>query len=169
MLIRLVRFFLAAPTYAKVSPADLDDARIDADRHRGYQKRIVAVGAAFGILSLVPSGVLVWRMVEEGGFSMDLDILKKVALLTLASAVFSTSVGVAVGCLFAPREFLEGPLGRRWMAFIGPESVAAARVVCLLVVLGLAGVAGFAGLGFVWMSSGPMGPPIKLENRPAGH
>jgi hypothetical protein len=45
--------------------------------------------------------------------------------------------GVAAACLFAPSSFLLGPLGRKWMKFIGTQSVPLARLVCFFVCLAL--------------------------------
>ena len=54
-------------------------------------------------------------------------------------------VGSAAACLFAPRAFLTGPLGEKWMRLIGTRSVAVARGVCLA--LALAVTAPVVGLG----------------------
>ena len=38
--------------------------------------------------------------------------------------------GVSVCCAFAPRRFLEGPEGTKWMELIGTKNVLTARFVC---------------------------------------
>lgn len=55
--------------------------------------------------------------------------------------------GVAMACLFAPRDFLAGPLGEKWMKLIGTKSIFGARIVCLF--LGLITMAPFVGIGLV--------------------
>ncbi|MFL5341439.1 MAG: hypothetical protein ACJ8F7_14940, partial [Gemmataceae bacterium] len=46
-------------------------------------------------------------------------------------------LGVAAACLFAPTDFLAGPVGRKWMEFSGTQGVYRARVVCFFVCLAL--------------------------------
>jgi hypothetical protein len=37
---------------------------------------------------------------------------------------------MALACLFAPHDFLTGPVGKRWMKLIGTKSVPVARLAC---------------------------------------
>ncbi len=46
--------------------------------------------------------------------------------------------GIAIACLFAPRDFLAGLVGRKWMKLIGTENILVARIVCAL--LGVVGL-----------------------------
>jgi hypothetical protein len=50
-----------------------------------------------------------------------------------------------MACLFAPREFLTGPVGQKWMKLIGTKSVLVARIVCLI--FGLIVAAPFVAIG----------------------
>ena len=54
--------------------------------------------------------------------------------------------GVAVACLFAPSSFLTSSVGQKWMKLIGTKSVLAARIVCLILALLIAGVPTVLGL-----------------------
>ncbi len=94
-----------------------------------YHRRIVRVGGAFAVIGVsvgvFSSAVLVIR----GGFGIGIG-----AILVTPPAYGAGGFlyGMAVACLFAPRAYLAGPAGQRWMRLIGTESVAVARVVCFL-------------------------------------
>lgn len=73
---------------------------------------------------------------ENGGQSEGAEILLAPVLFGAAGLLF----GAAVACAFAPRSFLTGPAGRKWMKLIGTRNVLAARIVCLVLALILGGV-----------------------------
>ena len=71
----------------------------------------------------------------------------KVLLAPLLFGAAGCLFGAAVGCLFAPGDFLAGPIGRKWMDMIGTKNVVVARIVCLI--FGLVVAAPVAGLGLL--------------------
>ncbi|HMF15978.1 MAG TPA: hypothetical protein VKE98_02175 [Gemmataceae bacterium] len=113
-------------------------------RHVTYHKRIVWVGGVFGGLGLV-LGLLISLMVlnlatkRPGTWNL-------ILMSPIVSAALFTFVGIAVACLFAPREFLCGPLGTKWMKLIGIRNILGARIVCAL--LSVIGILGMALLGW---------------------
>lgn len=62
--------------------------------------------------------------------------IDKVIRLLFSPIMFGVGgymAGVAVVCLFAPREFLTGPVGKPWMKTIGTKSVTVMRIMCVLI------------------------------------
>ena len=52
-------------------------------------------------------------------------------------------LGVAAGCLRAPRDFFNSPAGHAWLRLVGTRSITALRMICIIVVatvLPLAGI-----------------------------
>lgn len=113
----------------------------EAPRHASYHRWIILGGIVFALGGMVvfPLG-LMW---EAAGKEREVDF---VAMLRGAGigAAAGMLLGVALTCLIAPRDFLLGPMGRKWMELIGVEGVLAARAVCLIVVLIGAGLFGAA-------------------------
>ena len=69
--------------------------------------------------------------------------------------------GVAVGCLLAPDEFMDSPVGGQWLKLIGTKNRTAARLVCFVVaVAGVLILAGICAME-VWMVQLP-----GLNNQP---
>ena len=77
----------------------------------------------------------------------------------LMFAVEGMVFGVSVACLFAPREFLTGPVGQKWMRLIGTESIVAARIVCLLITLLFSGFIALVAWG-AWSDLQRPGQPL---------
>lgn len=114
---------------ARAAPPLSENADADERQHAHYHRRIVFVAACFAAVGLLLGVVLsiVIATTEEAGHATGQLILSPV-IFGVAGFVF----GTAVMCFFAPEEFLTGPAGAPWMKLIGTESVAVARIACLL-------------------------------------
>ncbi|MEI8381890.1 MAG: hypothetical protein WCJ09_17305 [Planctomycetota bacterium] len=68
--------------------------------------------------------------------------LTVVLIFPLLGGAGGALLGSGAACLFAPKEFLTGPIGLKWMRLIGTENIIAARIVCfvasVIVPLGIA-------------------------------
>jgi len=122
------------PKIIRLDPEDVEAAGDDAELHSTYHRTIVLMGGVFALVGALASVFFVAQLLHEGGDQIRIKmIVGPPLMLTFAGFCF----GVAVACLFAPTTFLAGPLGRKWMKFIGTQSVPMARVVCFLVCLAL--------------------------------
>jgi hypothetical protein len=126
----LYRFFEEALTYARPDEADLEDTGAEAPYQLRVHRRIVLVSALFGLLAAGGGSLY---LIQEGNAAQHLD--SKLLLAPFLFAAGGLLLGVALACLFAPRRFLESPVGRKWMGLIGTESIFVARLVCLILTL----------------------------------
>jgi hypothetical protein len=142
----IFRFFRQA---GKLAPLDRSAVRATGtagEKHATYHRQIVLTGAACGVLGLVPAGILMTAMSNEAGGELSVHDLAALIAVPLGAVAVGFCLGVALACLFAPASFLTGPVGRKWMRFIGARSVLSARVVCFFVVLVLGLVPVIVGL-----------------------
>jgi hypothetical protein len=112
--------------------------------HANFHCRIVRVAGIFaGIGGLLGIAVSLAAMgtIQTGREFFGL------FLMPIAFGCGGFLFGMSLMCMFAPREFLEGPVGRKWMALIGTRNVFAARFVCML--FGLLCMAPIVGLGLL--------------------
>ena len=65
---------------------------------------------------------------------------KIILMAPFLAGIIGILEGVAVTCLFAPRAFLVGPVGQKWMSLIGTKSVLGARITCAVLILAVPGV-----------------------------
>lgn len=137
-LFQLFKFFAELPKYVSPDEAHLRELGVDAARHASFHRRIVrsaviagCLGAGLGI-SLIAVGA---RTDNKDTRSVPANRSDNsgasVLLAPLLFAAMGIVFGTATGCLFAPRAFLEGPGGQRWMRLIGTQSILVARIVCL--------------------------------------
>jgi hypothetical protein len=113
-------------------------------RSISYHQRIVFVSGLLATMGLVFGLAL-----AAGPFTRvksRLEVKEIFATVCLFSA-YGFASGFTVMCLFAPREFLNGAAGQKWMRMIGTKSVLMARVVCLIAIAALVGVGYFAIFG----------------------
>ena len=113
-------------------------------RHSAYHKRIILVSSVFGILGAAIGIIASIALAVDAKSGKD---IKGVLLTPFMFGAGGLLFGVAVACLFAPRDFLTGPLGKKWMKLIGTKSVLVARIVCLI--FGLVILAPFVGIGLL--------------------
>ena len=128
----LKRFFREALGYVETDDDAVEQAGEASSRHATYHKRIVLVAIVFGVIGVLCgigfiASVFLW---PKPGDDTRLALLSP--LLFGAAGVL---YGVAVACLFAPRPFLEGPMGKKWMTLVGTKSVFGVRIVCMLLSL----------------------------------
>lgn len=128
-------------------PAPPPVADATAARHALYGQRI-AFWAQCGTVVGAVLGVVLGVVMLVGGEAIG--AIKALFVLPFALATAGFTLGMALTCLFAPREFLTGPVGKPWMDRIGTKSVTVARVACalfglivLLPVLGIAALIAF--------------------------
>jgi hypothetical protein len=144
--VRFSQLFSFISGARKLSSADADLAGADdgARTHRRWHRKIVTSAALFGLGGLILSVPAIMQMVaEQKGRPLTRGDLKTFTAAPLILGVAGTCFGAAAACLFAPRAFLEGPLGRKWMRFIGTRSVGAARLVCLMVCVAVVALPAF--------------------------
>jgi len=107
--------------------APVDDAT--AARHTLYSQRI-AFWAQCGTVIGAVLGVALGVVLLVGGEPVG--AIQALVMFPFALATGGFTLGMALTCLFAPREFLTGPVGKPWMERIGTKSVTVARVACAL-------------------------------------
>jgi hypothetical protein len=124
----------------------IDDAT--AARHALYGQRI-AFWAKCGTVVGGALGVVLGAVLLIGGEPVG--AIQALVMFPFALATGGFTLGMALTCLFAPREFLTGPVGKPWMDRIGTKSVTVARIACalfglmvLVPVLGVAALVAFA-------------------------
>jgi hypothetical protein len=143
-LFQLLGFFKEANKYTSPDEDAVVKAGSEAPRHASFHRRIVTVSVIFGLMgAALGVGMIVLavgqKAAQEDG--------AKILLAPLVFAATGLVFGVSVKCLFAPRSFLVGPVGQKWMKLIGTDSTVVARVVCLLftmLLLGLIALMGWA-------------------------
>jgi len=135
-LFQLLGFFEEARKYASPDEDAVARAGPETPRHVSFHRRIVAVAI---LLGLVGAAFGVWLIVVAAGENTAAKDATKILLAPLVFAAAGLVFGVSVTCLFAPRSFLTGPVGQKWMQLIGTQSTAVARVVCLLFTMLLLG------------------------------
>jgi len=143
-LFQLLGFFKEAGKYTSPDKDAVARAGPEAPRHASFHRRIVTVSVIFGVIGAVLGvGLLVVAVGEKTAESDGAKILLAPLVFAAAGLVF----GVSVTCLFAPRSFLTGPVGQKWMQLIGTESAVVARLICLaftMLLLGLIALMGWA-------------------------
>lgn len=122
-------FLKEAVRYIRPDDEALAEAGEQAGAAARYHKRIVIAAAVCGLVAAV-GGTIALTLEPPRG--------RDTILIFAGPAIFGSMgilIGVAGAALFAPREFLTGPLGRKWMALIGTRSVLVARIVCGVLLL----------------------------------
>jgi hypothetical protein len=149
-IIKLFRFLREGKSYLVPDEAALDQlAPEEVAHHSSFHRRIVVVSSLFGSVGVgLGVGIDVLAQ-QEGTEGKEGAFVYMAIVFPLALAAAGLLFGVAATCAFAPRDFLAGPVGRKWMRLIGTKSIAAARLVCLAVVLGVSLIATVAAWAFV--------------------
>jgi hypothetical protein len=129
----LVSFFRGGSSFLEPDEAALHAAGVNRERYVIGHRRIVNLARFFGIMGLVLwSGALIFGSVVVGVQFDNPGKAFVVCLSPFLGCMLGATVGAILGCLLAPRDFLHGPLGRKWLSFIGTENVLVARVVCFV-------------------------------------
>jgi hypothetical protein len=113
---------------ATATTFEVDDSP---QRHARYQRRFVRLTVCSGVVGVLLGLVLCVIQCAQGEPRCVEGFLRVPPMF----GVIGACLALAVGCLMVPGDFLRSPYGQRWMQLIGVESVAAARIVCLLFVL----------------------------------
>jgi hypothetical protein len=154
--LKAVVFFQDAAERARLDPAVLQQAGEAAPRHRLYHRRVVWISIITG---LICGGIGIFGMFQDGG------VKHREGALPLYAPVFFVIMGMLLGtagaCLFAPREFLLGPIGARWMELIGAKNPASARFVCAVVVFFVGALFLFMALAHTLQAHGILPPPRR--------
>jgi len=108
-----------------------------------YQTWIVRVGFIFGFVGLIAGGIATASLANDANDPIHPTELVRLPLLGGASGFF---LGMSIMCAVAPKEFMTGPIGQKWMRLIGTKNVLVARIACI--VFGVLGLAVMAGLGW---------------------
>ena len=102
---------------------------------RGSYRRILMFAALFPIVCgvIVPIVVpcIAFYRGEFRGEALGTALVVGI-LISLPASFFYLFAGVAVGCLLAPDEFMDSPVGGQWLKLIGTKNRTAARVVCFV-------------------------------------
>ena len=125
------KFFEEATGYIEPNSEAVERLGETAPKHATYHKRIVVVSIIFGVVGVVAG---ICFLVSEWWSQHD----GSKGGLWLAPIMFGAAgvlFGAAFACLFAPKEFMVGPMGQKWMTLIGTKNILAARIVCLVVAL----------------------------------
>ena len=159
----LFAFFSEVSQHAKLDPDHAGSGDEETLRHVSGHRRIVAISATFGGIGLALGLALVVAAFvlpdDPPGLHRpnprgDQELKGAIGLLIVPFILGAVGLvfGGSAACAFAPREFFESPIGRRWLGMIGVEGVGPARVVCLLVAGIIAAAA--AGIAYVLLTSG---------------
>ena len=142
-------------SYHEPDAVALTECGVDRERYLLWHRRFVRVATTFAILAgaaiLV---VVIYALATEpqnrptlgkiggndppGAFKMVFAAI----IGPPCGFVFGWIFGATLACLIAPRDFLLGPVGRRWMGFVGTSNIYVAKVVCVIVVAGMLFVGG---------------------------
>lgn len=142
-LFQLLGFFREATGYVRPDDDAVRRAGSTGERHSGYHRKIVWISGVLGALFALAG--LAASIAELTGGKMRESDAKVVLLAPLLAGVAGIMFGVAVACLFAPSEFLTGPMGAKWMSLIGTKNILVARIVCF--VFGMLMTAGLITMG----------------------
>lgn len=114
-------------------PAPADPETRD-PRHATYHRLIVIGGCFFAAVAVLLTFALFYLGLQEHSFENYKEVHGAI-VLPFFTGIAGFIFGMCVMCMFAPTEFLTGPIGERWMRKIGTMSVVGARTVCLVFAL----------------------------------
>ena len=123
-------------------------------RDIAFHKLVVRIGLVFGGLAALATIAqvilaIVGLFSKPGGPGVILVIALEYGAYVLALVPVAYLVGIGVALVFAPNRFLRGPIGRKWLGIVGVKGPLAGRIVCLLLLAILVGIA--VGIGWrIW-------------------
>ena len=119
------------------------EATPETPEHAKAHERI----AMWGVISMGVSLLLGLGFGATVLWNPDLPKLVNALVAGATMAGFTSAglaLGVAIGCLRAPRDFFTSPAGRGWLRLVGTRSITALRVICSVVVAVILPLAGIA-------------------------
>jgi hypothetical protein len=105
---------------------------------RLHYRRILNCTFGFWICGLIPAFLTPAIAQQLGEFKgpMVVEVATFLGLLfALPLSLYYLFAGIALGCLFAPDEFMRSPVGAKWLQLIGTTNLRVARVVCFIAVV----------------------------------
>src|SRR5580700_2957983 len=122
-----------------ISLAGLSDDEIDYLRScmRSLLRTCAATVLVFGVVLPLGWPWCVWKLRNLTLAAAQDRALASLAFMVVVLFPLSLFLGASLGCLIAPSEFLQSPLGRKWLKFTGAKSVAGARFVSFLAAMSL--------------------------------
>lgn len=130
----LLDFLKAATGFIRPDEAILNNASECQVLAARYHRRIVVIAGFCGLIAGI-GGIIGAVMASPN----EKDV-KLMLMAPLMCGIIGILEGVAIACLFAPQEFLDGPVGQKWMTLIGTKSVLGARITCVVLSLAIPGV-----------------------------
>jgi len=116
--------------------------------HVATHRIIVRVGKVCGAVGIVVAGLFVFAcLLVAGASAASPDRASGVSVRTViwgtlfviliaaATPVAFYFYGTSVALLFAPSDFLRGPIGRKWLKVAGVKGIAVARVLCFVLLI----------------------------------
>jgi uncharacterized membrane protein YedE/YeeE len=76
-------------------------------------------------------------------FILDVPVQQRSTVIPVLFTIGGILAGAALTLLFAPSDFLEGPVGRRWLKLVGTSNLLVARLICLLFAALLLGIGAY--------------------------
>jgi hypothetical protein len=125
----LMEFLRSAMGFATIDADAIEEAGESASQYTTYHRRIVGVSAIFGCIGALSGIVFIVSEINTQHGQKDLPMLLFSPVLF---GIIGLLLGAAIACLFAPEQFLTGPIGSKWMKLIGTESVLVARLTCFI-------------------------------------
>jgi hypothetical protein len=117
-------------------------------RHVATHRTIVRVGKICGAAGIVAAGLFLFTCLllavsrstspdPTSGSSVRGILWGALVSILIAAAtpIVFYFYGTSVALLFAPSEFLRGPIGRKWLKVAGVKSIAVARVLCFVLLI----------------------------------
>jgi hypothetical protein len=139
IIYELIRFSRDAKTFLGQSERLLDEHDPhDAYALRMHYRRILFFAVVMPVCGLIAALVTPLAVVLLGDVRGTAGAAVATflgVLFWLAVCIFYLFGGVALGCFLAPPEFMDSPVGVKWLKLIGTKSPTAARVVCFITVV----------------------------------
>lgn len=159
MLSTLLQFFTGATKHAQLDPELLKQEGPSARQHQTYHRLIVWISLATGVIVDMICVPLLASESSGDSQAIGLRDLRLYAFSPLLFGAMGVLLGASAACAVAPRAFLTGPIGERWLRLAGVNSVGLARVVFITLAILLAAVVTFILLSDTLVAHGILPAP----------
>lgn len=99
---------------------------------RQYGRRVSGVALGFGAIAAI-GGIV--TLIAQASSSDSLQDMKALLFAPFTFGIAGWCLGFSLALLFAPRVYLQGDDGKKWLAVVGTESIPVARMACALFVV----------------------------------